>query len=249
MIRKKSVFGDLAKNYKDTRPGYPTAVIKEIYVQLKKPKPRILDLGCGTGISTRQLAQGNGMIIGCDIDAKMLVHASTDGYKNISYVRAGAEKLPFENKSFDAVAMFTSFHWFANKKALEEIRRVLKPNGVLCIIQPSYKKPHNRELREIINQTLNLNIQRAYGLINFEEFLVKNKFRIIRKKIYKTTQKYTLSKFIKLLQSYSTWSYVPVSKRPQILKLLKSHYRQYLRSGFIYDKIDVRLICARMKKS
>ncbi len=247
MIRKKIVFAQLAKNYKDARPGYPPMAIKEIYAQIKNPKPRILDLGCGTGISTRQLAQGHGIIIGCDIDSKMLAHASTNGHKNINYVRAPAEQLPFDNQSFDAIAMFTSFHWFANKKAVKEIRRVLKPNGVLFIVQPNYKKPHNRELREIINQTLHLNIRRAYGLINFEEFLTKNKFRITRKKNYITIQKYTLNRFIRLLQSYSTWSYVPVGKRPKILKLLKSHYQQYLRNGLIYDRIDIGLICAKTK--
>jgi len=240
-------FGKLVKNYKAMRPNYPNRIIKDIYTEIKKLSPLILDLGCGTGISTRQLAKGSGSVIGCDIDNYMLKNARKDNHKNIKYIKGNAERLPFTNNSFDVVTMFTSFHWFTTKKAIAEIRRVLKPNSIICVVQPSYKSSFRRELREIINQTLKLGIKPKYKSKKFPKFLSENKFRITKTKIYKTINKYTLSQFLQLLQSISTWAYVPIYKRKDILELLKIHYSKVLKNNRIYDPIEVQLICAESK--
>lgn len=245
MKKSSGEFGKLVKHYASTRPGYPRQVIRDIYTQIKSKQPKILDLGCGTGISTRQLAKKGSVIVGCDVDADMLAKASRGQYQNIEYVRADAEKLPFEYKTFDVITMFTSFHWFTTKKAISEIKRVLKPNGIICIVQPGYKSPYRRDMRKIINQTLKLGIKPKYSKTDFLEFLSKHKFIVTKKKIYKTVDKYPLDKFLQLMQSISTWSYVPASKRSSMLKKLKGHYRGFLKKNLIYDPVDIQLICAR----
>lgn len=245
MERNSGHFGKLAKNYKEMRPGYPNQVIRDIYTQIKNFKPAILDLGCGTGISTRQLAKRNVSIIGCDVDSEMIKNAKTDNQKNIKYVKGNAEKLPFPCGCFDGVTMFTSFHWFTNKKALSQIRRVLKPNGIIFIVQPRYKSPLRRDLRQIINKALKLGIKPRYSTKKFSKVLSENKFRIIKTKVYKTINKYTLNQFIKLMQSISTWAYVPVSQQKNILGLLKIHYGKMLKNNKIYDPVEVQLICAK----
>lgn len=244
MKRRSGEFGRLVKNYKAMRPNYPLAVISDIYVQIKVHIPVILDLGCGTGISSRQLAKRRSSIIGCDVDVDMLAHASKEKYKNIKYVMGDAEKLPFLKQSFDAITMFTSFHWFTTKKALSEIKRVLKPNGIVFIIQPRYKSSVRAELRKIINQELRLGIRPRYGVKKFPDVLSDNNFQIIKTKNYKTNHKYTLSQFIKLMQSISTWTYVPASQQKNILGLLKIHYSKLLKNGWIHDPVEVELICA-----
>jgi len=109
MKRNSGQFGKLVKNYKEMRPNYPSSIIRDIYAHIKVQVPVILDLGCGTGISTRQLASRKSSIIGCDVDAGMLTHASKVKYKNIEYVKGDAQRLPFLDQHFDAVTMFTSF--------------------------------------------------------------------------------------------------------------------------------------------
>lgn len=95
-------------------------IIKENF----KIIPPLLDVGCGTGISTNFFKVKS---IGIDNCKEML----EQGDKNLIY--GDAEKLPFENKSFNTVISVTSFHNIKNmEKALKEIIRVSK-NSNVCI--------------------------------------------------------------------------------------------------------------------
>jgi len=244
MKKNSGNFGKLAKNYKLIRPGYPTRVIKDIYSFVKTPNPIILDLGCGTGISTRQIAKKNSKVFGCDIDEKMLAN-TLKNKNNITYIKGDAEKLPFPSQTFDLITMFAAFHWFSNKKAMNEMRRVLKPWGVICIIQPTQTSPFRHDRIDIINKVLGATVKTKYSKRKFADVLAQNNFKIIENKIYKTVNKYTLEQFLKLLQTYSIWNDVPNSKRKHILKLFKAHFSTILKNGFIDDTADLNLICAK----
>src|SRR4051812_11972077 len=131
----KQAFGAVAKEYKKWRGGED----KRLYVLLlsllnKKITATVLDVGCGVGNSTEPvftLAKKRGMnmtIIGSDIDGRMLVEARKSAKANklpIDYIEAPAEKLPFSKESFDLAYSGAAFHWFATKKALGSIKRVL----------------------------------------------------------------------------------------------------------------------------
>ena len=244
MKKKSGDFGKLVKNYQLIRPNYPSKIIKDIYSSLKTAKPVVLDLGCGTGISTRQLVKKDSKVFGLDIDEKMLLIASKN-QKNIEYIKANAEELPFDNSFFDLVTMFTSFHWFANRKTLKEIKRVLKPKRTVCIIQPKHTAIFINDHKEIIEKALGVTLKTKYSTKNFEDILVKNNFKIINNKVYKVVYKYTLEQFLKLLQTYSIWNEVPASKRKLVLNLFRKHYRVLLKNGFIHDMVDLELISAR----
>ena len=237
-------FGALAKNYQSNRPSYPVRVIRDIYSLVENSQPTILDLGCGTGISTRQLVKRGSAVFGCDIDEKMLASAAKNKDK-ITYVKGGAEKLPFSSETFDLVTMFSSFHWFANKKAMREIQRVLKPGGIICIVQPRQTSPFRHDRLEIISKVLGAPIKTRYSKRKFEDVLAQNNFQIIENKIYKIVNQYTLEQFLELLQSYSIWNDVPIAKRGQILKLFRSHFGTMLKNGLIRDTADLNLICAK----
>jgi len=121
MGQKLGNFGSLVDHYERARRAYP----KEVFTLLKTylPKdPRILDLGCGTGISTRQL-NSLGKVVGCDPDPIMLCSAREHEMGDITYVRGSAEELPFKDATFDVITAFASFHWFSNKrKALMKLK-------------------------------------------------------------------------------------------------------------------------------
>jgi len=101
--------------------------------------PPLLDIGCGTGISTNFF---NVKSTGVDNCVEML----RQGAKNLVY--ADAEKLPFKDKSFNTVISVTSFHNIKNMgKALKEAIRV-SSNGNICItfLKASRRLPHFRRL-------------------------------------------------------------------------------------------------------
>lgn len=235
-------FGKLATQYNNMRPVYPKKIISIIQKTIPLKRPTILDLGCGTGISTRQLSN-IGIVIGCDADRKMLKVASQYLKPNISYENAKSEKLPFDNARFDAVTAFISFHWFMNKKAINEIKRVLKPNGVLCIVQPRFAS-FQKDYRMILERELRIKIPKKYKIASeILPFLNANDFQISCH-VVKSNVTYSLPKYIELLKSYSLWNYVPISRREKIESMLKSHFKTKLRKGHIQNTKNIEVIIA-----
>lgn len=244
-------FGKLATQYDTFRPSYPKKAISFIYNTIGVKQPNILDLGCGTGISTRQLAKNKGLIVGYDADKQMLKVASqqNQNQSNITYRNGRVEKLPFENNSFDGVTAFIAFHWFMNKKAISEIKRVLKQDGTLCIVQPRFAS-FQKDFRIILEKELNLKILKNYKISKeIMPFLTENGFRV-KKRIFESDTKYTLSGYLSLLKSYSLWNYVPANQQQEIEELLKKHFKTKLRSGYIRNIRYVEVVIAvKMKGS
>lgn len=123
-----------------------------------------LDLAAGTGdlaIYIREHFGSDNNIILADPNAEMLAFAKkrlaeNDISKNIDFVHTFAEKMPFENNSFDNVTIGFGFRNFTNReKALNEIYRVLKDNGKLIIID--FSKPVNPIIR-IFNSIYSIKI-------------------------------------------------------------------------------------------
>jgi len=124
-------FGNLSGHYAKARLKYPEEIMDFLF-SLTNSRDEILDLGSGTGISTRQIAQRNQKVIGCEKDSQMVKEAIKEN-DGINYVIAPAEKLPFANGTFPAVTAFSAFHWFCNDGAVSEIKRILKPNGIFFV--------------------------------------------------------------------------------------------------------------------
>jgi ubiquinone/menaquinone biosynthesis C-methylase UbiE len=105
------------------------------------PGDGVLDVACGTGNFSRDFARSvgpTGLVVGIDASETMLTRAVEDtrkaGLSNITYVRGGAQELPFLDKSFDAVCCFAAFHLFADPmRALDRMIEVLTPGGRIAI--------------------------------------------------------------------------------------------------------------------
>lgn len=100
-----------------------------------RPPRRVLDLACGTGLLATRLGRtfADGAIVGCDFSRGMLGRAAArlpDG----RWVQADAGRLPFGDRSFDAVVCTEALHWFPDQvRALAECRRVLVPGGRILV--------------------------------------------------------------------------------------------------------------------
>lgn len=114
-----------------------------------EPDARVLDLCCGTGALTRELAGRlpRGQVTGVDFSEPMLAVARRhEGPSNITYQEADVLNLPFATGSFDAATMAFSMRNITDIAAcLREIARVLKPGASLVNLEVG--KPENPVLR------------------------------------------------------------------------------------------------------
>ncbi len=98
-----------------------------------------LDIGCGTGWAVRRVANlvnQRGEFCGIDLSPKMLERAveNSRDFKMVHFYQGNAEELPFQDSFFDVMLCTNSFHHYLHPtRALNEIRRVLKPGGRIYI--------------------------------------------------------------------------------------------------------------------
>ncbi len=97
------------------------------------PLKTIVDLGCGTGRFTLPLqARFKNLVFGIDPSRKML--EKIEDTKNIALIQACAEHLPITDHTADMVFCSQVFHHLRDEHAaLDEITRILIPNGLFCI--------------------------------------------------------------------------------------------------------------------
>lgn len=143
-------FSHLAKIYDSVwlrlyfEPLYRT-ILKTLSVQaapLLMSHGRWLDLACGTGEIVARLAQRYpaGQFVGIDFSADMIQRAKqkTAAYNNVDLMISNVTPLPFAQHSFDLVLCSEAFHHFEQPtQVLTEMHRVLRPGGLLLLVDPA----------------------------------------------------------------------------------------------------------------
>lgn len=132
----------------------------------------VLDIACGEGYGSALLAKHARSVIGVDISDEAVKHAQHvyGDYKNLSYRQGSATSIPQPSSSVDVVVSFETIEHLAEQsEMLAELRRVLKPDGLLIISSPN-KKVYS-EGRDYVNE---FHVKELY----FDEFdaLLKKQF-------------------------------------------------------------------------
>lgn len=124
-------FTGLAEVYARCRPDYPSAAVDFILAHCGlSPGSRLVDIGCGTGISARLFARRGLDVIGIEPNADMRRLAEAESDLPAPVYREGrAEATGLPDACVDAVLAAQAFHWFEPEPALREFHRVLKPGG------------------------------------------------------------------------------------------------------------------------
>lgn len=124
-----------AERYAKGRPHFHSNTIKHIneFLQLDGKLENVLDVACGTGLSTKALLEIAENVHGTDISAEMLKHAPLQ--ERIHYAVAPAEQQPFADNFFNLITVSSGVHWFDIDKFLSEANRVLKSGGWLVLYE------------------------------------------------------------------------------------------------------------------
>lgn len=100
---------------------------------------RVLDVACGEGYGSSMLAEVAVAVTGVDISSEAVLHAEATYVKpNLTYLEGSATALPFADASFEVVVSFETIEHLAGQaEMVSELRRVLRPEGILIISSPN----------------------------------------------------------------------------------------------------------------
>ncbi len=127
-------FNKSAAAYEKGRPDYPKSIIDFLIREFSLgSSKRILDLAAGTGKFTRLIQRCGGEVIAIEPLEGMRKQFMLK-VPDIKVMEGTAEQIPLPDASVDVVTVAQAFHWFSHEKALQEIHRVLKPDGSLVLI-------------------------------------------------------------------------------------------------------------------
>ncbi|OWP48475.1 class I SAM-dependent methyltransferase [Pseudomonas nitroreducens] len=117
--------------YARFRPEYP-AELAAYLASMAPDQALAVDVGCGSGQLTRQLAEHFTAVVGFDPSADQIAHAAPQ--ENVNYACAPAEELPLPGRSASLITAAQAAHWFDLPRFYDEVRRIAEPNAILALI-------------------------------------------------------------------------------------------------------------------
>lgn len=121
-------FGIDAERYDRARPRYPEALIERIVAT--SPGRNVVDVGCGTGIASRQLQAAGCAVLGVEPDARMAGYARDRGLEvEVSTLEAWNPG----GRTFDALTAAQCWHWVDPVAGAAKAADVLRPGGLLAV--------------------------------------------------------------------------------------------------------------------
>lgn len=126
-------FTGFGSHYDKMRPSAPTALANLLCPIARCTQPDIVvDLGCGTGLSTRYWASHARSVIGVDPTDSMREQAEAIGGANISYRKGYSHSTGLSDQCADIVTCAQSLHWMEPPSTFTESTRILRKGGVFA---------------------------------------------------------------------------------------------------------------------
>jgi ubiquinone/menaquinone biosynthesis C-methylase UbiE len=126
-------FSNRAEDYAKYRPTYPIAAIATLLSGLGDPTKLIIaDIGAGTGISSRLLADQGATVWAIEPNAAMRSAAAP--HPRVEFRDGTAEHTGLPDDAVELVTCCQSFHWFEPIVTLQEFHRILKPTGRVALM-------------------------------------------------------------------------------------------------------------------
>ena len=175
--KTKQHFDETASYYNNSSDGKFVEPMYEVIVgEIEKLESgRILDVGCGNGNLFTYLSERKYELTGIDFSANMIMEAEKN-CRHATFMVADAEKLPFEDGSFDIIVCNASFHHYIHPDTvLNEMHRVLKNGGKLLIGDPYVPTPI-RPVMNVLTKFSKKGDYHFYGLGEMKRLFVENSF-------------------------------------------------------------------------
>ena len=185
---KKTVWDIFAPIYEQAMKSQ-----KNIYAYLYKEisaaatEKTVLELATGPGMIARNIANSAKSVIATDFSPKMIETAKKCGIpQNVVFGTADATNLSYKDNSFDVVVIANALHIIPNpEKALSEINRVLKSDGILVAPNFIEREKGRKNLWQKILSLVGIKFAHEWTAEEYKSFLEANGWKITKSKIVK----------------------------------------------------------------
>ncbi|MCB0835655.1 MAG: class I SAM-dependent methyltransferase [Bacteroidetes bacterium] len=126
----KDHFSPQSDDYAKYRPGYPSMLF-EVILDHVNDFDLAWDCATGNGQAARELAPHFSQVFATDASEKQIANAHP--ISNVEFLVSPAENTPFQDHSFDLITVAQAAHWFDLSAFYREVKRVMKPGGILAM--------------------------------------------------------------------------------------------------------------------
>jgi SAM-dependent methyltransferase len=126
-------FSGFADLYDANRPSPPRALGPLLVSYANVPRPAVVDLGSGTGLSSRWAAGWAGSVIGIEPNDDMRAIAEQRRTAGVTYAPGVSHRTGLGDRVADIVLAVQAMHWMDPEPTLVEVARILRPGGVFAI--------------------------------------------------------------------------------------------------------------------
>ena len=154
-IKNAQRFLGFADTYDNARPQMPLYPINVIKNYLGKMPDLVVDLGCGTGLSTLVWQNKCNKIIGIEPSEDMINVARTKQICGVEFFKAYSHETGLSDSIADVVMCSQSFHWMEPKQTLSEVNRILAPNGIFATIDCDWPPISHWEVEWLYEELFN----------------------------------------------------------------------------------------------
>ncbi len=246
---KGSSFGKLVDSYVKGRKAHPEGVYN-LLTQYVGEDRKVLDIGCGTGLSTGPLFTRFKDVRGIDHDPLMLQAAKQNEATKDRFDVGSVYSLPYAEGSFGLVTMFAAYHWFCNDEATKEIARVLEKDGFVCVVQSANVGIDRKVRTEIIESVIGYEMTDPRHDFEPQKVLERNGFKEVVSTGIECEYHYTIGEAIEHVQSTSAWNDVKQSgKQQEVTEALQAYLKTIASEDGLVHKTNVAKVFLYQKKS
>jgi ubiquinone/menaquinone biosynthesis C-methylase UbiE len=249
-------FDNISDVYDLSRPKTPAFPVEICQKYLGHRPNLVVDMGCGTGLSTLSWCDYSDNIIGIDPNDDMLSVAEKYTSGNVHFIKAFSDNTGLEDLCADVVFCSQSFHWMEPFSTLQEVGRILAPNGIFMVMDYDWPPISNWEAEKSFQELYDLakaiekeyssgeNVNRWDKARHMENVKNSGIFRYVREVFFHNTENATAERLYNMALSQSRVEFALAHSPDEFGKKLKE-YKATLQRIFADSEFPITF-CYRM---
>jgi len=236
-------FDEIVAVYEKARWEYPEKLYEDIFCYLGAAGKKALEIGAGTGKSTKPFLDSGYDVTAVEMGANMVefLQEKFKEYKDFSVINATFEDASLEEESYDLIYAASAFHWVDAEVGCPRVFRLLKNGGTFALFRNNTMPTDGEELYEDIQIIYDKYYKSYYTSskksvrISHEDFWKPSEihrsfrfeglehygFQDITMKLYDSSKTYGADEYIALLDTYSDHRALPESNRTNLYSGVK----------------------------